>query len=57
MRLSLARINGRLPLPVMERFLDDLHLLDRRELAALFPDATIRVERFLGLEKSLLAIR
>jgi len=57
MRFSLARINGRLPLAVMERFLDDLHLLDRRGLAALFPDAEIRVERFLGMEKSLLAIR
>lgn len=54
--LSLAGVNGRLPQPVLEQFLDDLRLLDRAQLAALFPGATLRVERFLGLEKSLLAV-
>ena len=55
--LSLAGTEGRLPQDVLERFLDDLNLLNRAELAALFPDAEIRVERWLGLEKSLLAVR
>jgi hypothetical protein len=32
-------------------------LLDYRMLAALFPDATIHRERFLGLTKSLIAVR
>ncbi len=35
----------------------DWHLLDRRELYALFDDAQQRAERFLGLTKSLIAIR
>jgi SAM-dependent methyltransferase len=55
--LSLAGTNGRLPQPVLEQFLDDLHLLDRGELAALFPDGELRVERFVGLEKSLVVVR
>lgn len=55
--LSLAGTNGRLPQPVLEQFLNDLHLLDRHEFAVLFPEATLRVERFLGLEKSLIAVR
>lgn len=32
-------------------------LLDYRMLATLFPDATIHRERFLGLVKSLIAVR
>jgi hypothetical protein len=32
-------------------------LLDNRMLATLFPDATIYRERFLGLAKSLIAVR
>lgn len=32
-------------------------LLDHKQLAALFPDATISRERFMGLTKSLVAIK
>jgi len=41
----------------IEHFLNELHLLDARELHALFPDACILRERFLGLTKSLIAVR
>lgn len=40
-----------------DRFLAEVRLLDRRELIRLFPGAEIRKERFLGLTKSLLAVR
>lgn len=56
-RLSLAGTIGRLPQPVMERFLDDLRLLDGEEMRRLFPAARIEIERFCGLEKSILALR
>lgn len=39
------------------RTVEDAHLLDRRQLAALFPDARIESERLMGLTKSLMAIR
>ena len=52
LRLSLAGTEGRLPREAFEPFLNDLLLLDARELQALFPEAEMRVERFLGLEKS-----
>jgi hypothetical protein len=38
-------------------FLNELHLLDSRELKALFPDGRIGHERFAGLSKSLIAYR
>jgi len=39
----------------IEHYLADVRLLDRRELQALFPRATVIPERFLGLTKSLIA--
>lgn len=41
----------------IEHYLADVRLLDRRELQALFPRATVIRERFLGLTKSLIAAR
>ena len=37
--------------------LDDVRLLDARELAAMFPGAVIQRERWLGLPKSLIALK
>ncbi len=39
----------------IEHYLKDVRLLDRSEMQALFPQATIVVERFLGFAKSLIA--
>lgn len=39
----------------IEHFLDDIRLLDSAGLRRLFPDGTIRNERFLGWTKSLVA--
>lgn len=36
---------------------EPIHLLSARDLARLFPDAEIHRERFLGLTKSLIAVR
>lgn len=41
----------------IDHFLNDLKLLDRRELQSLFPDARIITERVAGLAKSLIAVR
>jgi hypothetical protein len=36
---------------------EDASMLDRRQMRHLFPDSTVETERFLGLPKSLVAIR
>ncbi len=41
----------------IEHYLNDIRLLDAGGLAALFPDAVILRERFVGLTKSLIALR
>jgi hypothetical protein len=41
----------------VDGMLDELRLLTRREMEELFPDCEIRVERFLGLPKSYVAVR
>ena len=41
----------------VERFLAETRLLGPREMGELFPDCEIRRERFLGLTKSLVAVR
>lgn len=41
----------------IEHYLADVRLLGRAELQALFPGATITAERFLGMTKSLMAVR
>lgn len=40
-----------------ENFLQEVHLLGKRELKQLFPDAEIWHERVLGLTKSLIAVK
>jgi hypothetical protein len=41
----------------VDKALRALHLLDEREMRELFPDAKIIKERFLGMVKSLIAVR
>ena len=41
----------------VDKALRALHLLDERDMRELFPDATIIKERFLGMVKSLIAVR
>jgi hypothetical protein len=41
----------------IHHFLDELKLLDKRDLQRLFPEATILSEHFLGLVKSNIAVR
>jgi len=36
---------------------ESVRLIDRKQLAELFPDATIRAERICGFSKSIIAIR
>jgi SAM-dependent methyltransferase len=40
-----------------EALLNELKLLNHKELHSFFPDSTIQIERFLGIPKSLLAIK
>lgn len=35
----------------------ELRLLNHQEMLQLFPDATIEIEKFVGLEKSIIAIK
>ena len=42
---------------VLDEFLKSIRLLDRNEMAMLFPDAEIMEERFLGMTKSIIAVR
>jgi ubiquinone/menaquinone biosynthesis C-methylase UbiE len=41
----------------VSQFVDELRLLNYREMEELFPDCEIRRERFLGLTKSFVAVR
>jgi SAM-dependent methyltransferase len=41
----------------VRHFLESVHLLSAGELQELFPDAEIRRERFMGMSKSLVAVR
>ena len=41
----------------VDEVLDSIHLVDARLLHTLFPDAEIMAEKFLGMTKSLIAIR
>jgi hypothetical protein len=41
----------------IEHYLRDIRLLDARDLQALFPGATVVLERLLGVTKSLIAVR
>jgi ubiquinone/menaquinone biosynthesis C-methylase UbiE len=41
----------------IDSFLDDVHLLDVNQMKELFPGAEIRKEKFLGMTKSIIALR
>src|SRR5260370_11008032 len=41
----------------VRHYLQDIRLLSRREMQALFPEADVRAERLLGFTKSLIAVR
>lgn len=53
---TLAGLTAKFDLDRCREFSRELKLLDRKQLAALFPDARIVVERFCGWEKSLIAL-
>ena len=63
LRIALVRRRGCGAFPRAEtiddaqRFIEDSILIDAPRLAALFPEARIERERFLGLTKSVIAIR
>lgn len=54
---TLRGLLSRLDQIEVDAMLKDLRLLRRSEFAALFPGCRIRVERFLGLPKSYIAVR
>ena len=39
------------------KMVGELRLLNYQEMLQLFPDATIEIEKFVGLEKSIIAIK
>ena len=57
MRFNLGFGGRRTTLDAAMRAVQSARMLDRAQVAELFPDADIRRERFLGLTKSLMAIR
>lgn len=48
---------ARPPNELVDRNVDEIRLLDYGEMMLLFPDCEIRRERFMGLTKSLIAVR
>jgi hypothetical protein len=54
---ALTGIEGERKRFYIEHYLADIRLLSRREMRGLFPKATIVAERFLGMTKSLIAVR
>ena len=52
MRFGLWAIMNRPTRAKMDSYFDDVHLLTRRDIAGLFPQARIANERLLGLVKS-----
>jgi hypothetical protein len=61
MRLVMSRACGffpKMPDPAIAmRAIQGSQLLDRKQMAVLFPDARIEMERWMGLPKSMIAIR
>ncbi|MGB3509689.1 MAG: hypothetical protein WBA93_10665 [Microcoleaceae cyanobacterium] len=40
-----------------QKMVAELRLLNSQEMSDLFPDATVEIEKFAGLEKSIIAIK
>lgn len=40
-----------------QKMVAELRLLNSQEMSQLFPDATLKIEKFAGLEKSIIAIK
>jgi hypothetical protein len=57
MRFSIGHFRKCDTIDAAVRLVQEFRLLDRRELAHLFPDATIIRERVMGVTKSLVAVR
>lgn len=54
---TLAGLTAKFDLALCREFSRELALLDRAQLASLFPGARLITERFCGLEKSLIAVQ